>query len=124
MKKARVLQEDAGFFLSGRSLQQRQGVADDQAVLVLVALVVARTGSRQAAAEGGVLPGEAQALEGAVRDHVGQGDIAFPLALVAAGGLDLVAAQVNGVEGQARHADGGPARCARRRAGICRSARR
>lgn len=40
-EKARVLQEDAGFFLSGRSLQQRQGVADDQAVLVLVALVVA-----------------------------------------------------------------------------------
>src|SRR5471032_2411658 len=83
-----------------RSLQQWNGVADDQAVFVLVAGSNGGTGAPH-----GVFPGEADVLEGAFRNHVRQADITFPLALAASGVLDIVAVQVDHAGGQARYAD-------------------
>src|SRR6218665_3068020 len=53
-------------FLTAYCLQQRQGVADDQAVFVLVVLV------GHGAAQHGVTPGEAHTFEGGFLNGVAQ----------------------------------------------------
>src|SRR5690606_36973423 len=82
-------------------LPERQGVAEDQAVLVQV---VAEVG-----AGGGVAPRDAEVLQRAILEHVGDVGVAFPfLAFGQAGtAVDVVAGQVAGHEGQAGNAEGG-----------------
>src|SRR5689334_17544734 len=79
-------------------LQQRDRVADDQTVFVLVAL------TRNVVAPHGVFPGEAQVFQRTFLYYVRQGQVAFPLGTATTGyrvssgvgdSVDVVTTQVN-----------------------------
>src|SRR5690606_20450921 len=83
-------------------LQQRQAVADDQAVLVRIG------GGGHVAAQARVAPGEAQAFQRALLQGVVQAEIAFPLLAIAQGtALDVVPGKGGHARLQARNAGAG-----------------
>src|SRR5690606_28467429 len=96
---------EAGFLLTGPQsgipfLHQRDGVADDQTVLVAIATCAIAT-------ESSVTPFDVQVLQRTFLEGVADIGVAFPLfAFRYAGTLEVVAAQVTGHEGQAGNADG------------------
>src|SRR5690606_40587311 len=96
---------EAGFLLTGPQsgipfLHQRDGVADDQTVLVAIATCAIAT-------ESSVTPFDVQVLQRTFLEGVADIGVASPLfAFRYAGTLEVVAAQVTGHEGQAGNADG------------------